>query len=99
MTSVYLSSNQEQCLLEHDGKLFYAGDPGNTDFDSGNPAIYNYDFQTKKWELLGLYSIRTLGNAILTATFHKDKLILGPMLKRADYSGTTCMHFINFDIK
>ena len=97
LTSVYLSSNQEQCLLEHDGKLFYAGDPGNTDFDSGNPAIYNYDFQTKKWELLGLYSIRTLGNAILTATFHKDKLILGPMLKRD--SGATCMHFINFDIK
>ncbi len=99
LTSVYLSSNQEQCLLEHDGKLFYAGDAGNTDVDSGNPAIYNYDFQTKKWELLGLYSIRTLDSAILTATFHKDKLILGPMLKQAGYPGATCMHFINFDIK
>ena len=99
LTSVYLSSNQEQCLLEHDGKLFYAGDPGNTDIDSGNPAIYNYDFQTRKWELLGLYSIRTLGNPILTATFHKDKLILGPMLKNMGISGATCLHFINFDIK
>ena len=40
-----------------------------------------------------------LGSAILTATFHNGKLILGPMLKDMDYPGATCMHFINFDFK
>ena len=99
LKSVYLSKNWGQCLLEYDGKLFYVGHPGSTDIDSGNPCIYSYDFKTRQWELLGLYDIMPLGTAILTATFHNDKLILGPMLKRLDYPGATCMHFLNFDLK
>lgn len=99
LTSVYLSNNWGQCLLEYDGKLFYVGHPGGTDMDSGNPCIYSYDFKTRQWELLGLYDVSVLGNAILTATFHNDKLILGPMLKYMDYPGATCMHFFNFDLK
>ena len=92
LTSVYNSTNQNQCLLEHDGKLFYAG-------DSKNAAIYNYDFNTRQWELLGLYTIKTIGNPNMTGTFHKDKLILGPMLKDYGYEGAKSMHFLNFDIK
>ena len=100
LTSVYLSNNWGQCLLEHDGKLVYAGHPGSaTDIDSGNPCIYSYDFKTRQWELLGLYDVMALGSAILTATFHNGKLILGPILKYLDYPGATCMHFINFDFK
>jgi len=99
LTSVYLSNNWGQSILEHDGKLFYVGHPGGTDIDNGNPCIYSYDFKTRKWELLGLYDAMTIGNAILTATFHNNKLILGPMLKRIEYPGATCMHFFNFDFK
>ena len=99
LTSVYLSNNWGQCLMEHDGKLFYVGHPGGTDIDSGNPSIYSYDFTTKQWELLGLYDVMPIGNAILTATFHNNKLILGPILKQMDYPGATCMHFFNFDLK
>ena len=98
LKSVYLSNNRGQCLLEHDGKLFYVGHPGGTDIDSGNPCIYSYDFKTRKWELLGLYDVTPLGNAVLTATFHDNKLVLGPMLKRM-YPSATCMHFFNFVIK
>ena len=97
LTSVYLSNNWGQCLLEHDGKLFYVGHPGGTDIDNGNPCIYSYDFKTRQWELLGLYDVMTLGTAILTATFHNNKLVVGPMLK---YSyNATCMHFFNFALK
>lgn len=97
LTSVYLSNNYGQCLLEHDGKLFYVGHPGGTDIDSGNPCIYSYDFKKRQWELLGLYDIMTIGTAILTATFHNNKLVVGPLLK---YSfDATCMHFFNFDLK
>ena len=97
LTSVYLSNNYGQCLLEHDGKLFYVGHPGGTDIDNGNPCIYSYDFKTRQWELLGLYDVMTLGTAILTATFHNNKLVVGPMLK---YSyNATCMHFFNFALK
>lgn len=99
LTSVYLSNNWGQCLLEHDGKLFYVGHPGNTDISSGNPCIYSYDFKTREWELLGLYDVMPLGTAILTATFHNNKLILGPMLKQMDYPGATSMHFFNFELK
>lgn len=100
LTSVYLSNNWGQCLLEHDGKLVYAGHPGSvSDIDSGNPCIYSYDFKTRQWELLGLYDVRVLDSAFLTATFHNGKLILGPMLKYMDYPEATCMHFINFDFK
>ena len=97
LTSVYLSNNYGQSLLEHDGKLFYIGHPGGTDIDTGNPCIYSYDFKTRQWELLGLYDVMTIGNAILTATFHNNKLVVGPLLK---YSfNATCMHFFNFDLK
>ena len=97
LTSVYLSNNYGQCLLEHDGKLFYVGHPGGTDIDSGNPCIYSYDFKKRQWELLGLYDIMTIGTAILTGTFHNNKLVVGPLLK---YSfDATCMHFFNFDLK
>ena len=99
LTAVYLSNNWSQCLMEHDGKLIYVGHPGSTDIDSGNPCIYSYDFKTRHWELLGLYDVMPLGNAILTATFHNNKLVLGPLLKRLDYPGATCMHFFNFDFK
>lgn len=99
LTSVYLSNNWGQCLMEHDGKLFYVGHPGSTDIDSGNPCIYSYDFNTKTWELLGLYDVMPLGSAILTATFHNNKLVLGPLLKLLDYPGATCMHFFNFELK
>ena len=99
LKAVYLSNNWGQCLLEHDGKLFYVGHPGSTDIETGNPCIYSYDFKTRTWELLGLYDVMPLGTAILTATFHNNKLILGPMLKRMDYPGATCMHFFNFDLK
>ena len=99
LTSVYLSNNSGQCLMEHDGKLFYVGHPGSTDIDSGNPCIYSYDFNTKTWELLGLYDVMPVGTAILTATFHNNKLILGPILKSPGYPYVTCMHFFNFDLK
>ena len=99
LTSVYLSNNWGQCLLEHDGKLFYVGHPGGTNIDNGNPCIYSYDFKTRQWELLGLYDVMTIGNAILTATFHNNKLVVGPFLKQLDYPGATCMHFFNFDLK
>ena len=98
LTSVYLSNNTGQCLLEHDGKLFYVGHPGNTNVETGNPCIYSYDFKTREWELLGLYDAMILGNAILTATFHNNKLVVGPMLKYS-YPTATCMHFFNFDLK
>lgn len=99
LTSVYLSNNWGQCLLEHEGKLFYVGHPGSTDIDTGNPCIYSYDFKSRQWELLGLYDIMPLGNTVLTATFHNNKLILGPMWKQMDYPGATCMHFLKFDLK
>lgn len=92
LTSVYNTSNQNQCLIEYDGKLFYAGNKDNS-------AIYSYDFNTKEWELLGLYDTDIIAPYMLTGTFHKDKLILGPVLKNMDYPGATSMHFINFDIK
>ena len=92
LTSVYNTSNQNQCLLEHNGKLFYAGNKDNS-------AIYSYDFNTKEWELLGLYDTNVLSPNMLTGTFHENKLILGPVLKNSGYSGATSMHFINFDIK
>lgn len=99
LKAVYLSNNMGQCLLEHDGKLFYVGHPGSTDVETGNPCIYSYDFKTRTWELLGLYDVMPLGTAILTATFHNNKLILGPICKQMDYPGATCMHFFNFDLK
>ena len=98
LTSVYLSNNTSQCLLEHDGKLFYVGHPGNTHVDTGNPCICSYDFKTREWELLGLYTAAALGNAILTATFHNNKLVVGPILKYS-YPSATSMHFFNFDLK
>lgn len=92
LTSVYETINQYQCLLEHDGKLFYAG-------NNDNSAIFSYDFKTRKWELLGLYDIRIIAPYMLTGTFHKDKLILGPVLEYVGYSGAASMKFLNFDIK
>ena len=92
LTSVYNTSNQNQCLLEHDGKLIYAGNKDNS-------AIYSYDFNTKEWELLGLYDTYIIGPNMLTGTFYKDKLILGPMLKYTGILGATSMHFINFNLK
>lgn len=92
LTSVYNTINQYQCLLEHDGKLFYAG-------NNENSAIYSYDFKTKEWELLGLYDTYTIAPYMLTGTFHKDKLILGPMLKYTGIYAPTSMHFINFNLK
>ena len=92
LTSVYNTSNQNQCLLEHDGKLIYAGNKDNS-------AIYSYDFNTKEWELLGLYDTYTIGPNMLTSTFYRDKLILGPMLKYTGILGATSMHFINFNLK
>jgi len=92
LTSVYETINQDQCLLEHDGQLFYAG-------NNENSAIFSYDFNTRKWELLGLYGIRILGPSMLAGTFHNGKLILGPVLEYKDYPGATNMKFLNFDMK
>lgn len=91
LTSVYDTTNQNQCLLEYDDKLFYAG-------NNENSAIFCYDFKTRKWELLGLYDNRIIGPSILPATFHNDKLILGPVLEYTE-SIATNMLFLNFDIK
>ena len=92
LTPVYDTINQDQCLIEHDGKLFYAG-------NNENSAIFSYDFKTSKWELLGLYDNRLVGPSMLPGTFHDDKLILGPVLEYVEYPGATSMKFINFDIK
>ncbi|WP_197018839.1 kelch repeat-containing protein [Prevotella sp. P6B4] len=92
LTSVYETINQAQCLLEYNGKLIYAG-------NNENSAIYNYDFNTGKWELLGLYETAILSPNILAGTFHNGKLVLGPVLKYADTPNATNMKFITFEMK
>ena len=89
---VYDTDNQEQCLLEYDGKLIYAG-------NNENSAIFSYDFNSKEWDLLGLYSIRIISPYMLPGTIHNGKLILGPVLEYEDYPGATSMKFLNFDMK
>ena len=45
--------------------------------------------------ILYVYIIRIRNNGF--ATFHNNKLVVGPLLK---YSfNATCMHFFNFDLK
>lgn len=92
LTSVYETTNQDQCLLEHDGKLFYAGNKDNS-------AIFSYDFKTREWELLGLYDTYIIGPYMLPGTFHNGKLMLGPVQDYLDYPGATSMKFLNFDMK
>ena len=92
LTPVYDSTKLYQCLIEHDGKLYYAGTHENS-------SIYVYDFTNKSWELLGLYGDTTIAPYMLTGTFHNGKLILGPMLEYAGYEGAKSMTFFNFEMK
>jgi len=92
LTPVYDSTKLYQCMIEHDGKLYYAGTEENS-------AIFSYDFKTRKWELLGIYDNNSIAPYMLTGTFHNGKLILGPMLEYAGYEGAKSMTFFNFEMK
>lgn len=90
---VYYSYTNQYCLLEYNDKLFLVGHKNNS-------SIYSYDFKTKNWELQGIYNFNSSSLAYnLTSTFHKENLILGPMLEDPGSPFVTNMTFLNFDLK
>jgi len=83
--------NNKICLILHDGKLYYIS-------DGGAFSIYCYDFSNKNWEMLALHEFRTEGGRQLSATFHENRLIIGPVRAGFDII-TEYLYFLNTDIK
>lgn len=91
LKSKYLAS-AEIGLMEYNGKLLY--------FSYGdNSSAYTYDFKTRTWELLSVYTYRNFFNVPikLSMAIYDNKLMVGPFIER-NYTFDH-MNFLTVNIK